>query len=166
MKKLLLAACVLLGLSAAVRADSSLGLGLRVFRTTDSLPGLFTEMGMGGVVGWRTYWTEYVSGQFDLAFYEEGYAGSPKEVLSPQAFLLFGREWYAGFGAGILATGGDLADAPFLILRAGYQKAWTDWLSLDFNVSYEYAEWEGVNEFDESKDSDTLVFGAGLRIAF
>jgi len=168
MKHLLLAACVVLGLSvSAVRADSSIGFGARYYRTVDSMPNLFERSDIGFVLGYRTWWTDLISGQFDLVFYDDGgYAGTAKDLYSPQAFLLFGREWYAGFGAGLLFSGGDFSDAPFLILRAGYQHALANWLFLDTNLSYEYGEWGGVNEFDSSVESDTLVLGVGLRAAF
>lgn len=167
MKKILVAVCVLFGLNAAaVRADSSLGLGVRVFRATDDLPHQFSETGLGGSISWRTYWTDLVGGQVEMDLYDDGYAGAPQEVVSPQAFLLVGREIYGGVGAGMLFSDGDFSDSPFLVLRAGYQKALEDWVSLDLNVSYEYAEWDGVNKFDESADSDMLVFGAGVRMAF
>lgn len=167
MKRILVLVSALLSLvQPLAQADSSLGLGLRVFRTVDSLPRQFTEMGLGGSVSWRTFWTERISGQLEMNLYEDGYAGAPQEALSPQAFVLLGREWYAGLGAGILFADGDLADAPFLVLRAGYQRPWTEWMSLDLSVSYEYAEWKGVNQFDKTAESDTLVFGAGVRVNF
>ena len=168
MKKMLCSmGCVLAMSVAPVRAEeASLGLGLRVFRTVDSLPNAFTEMGVGGYVNWRTFWTEWVSGQLELALYEDGYAGAPQEVLSPQAFVLLGREWYAGLGAGMLFADGDFSDQPFLALRAGYQRGWTDWMTFDVSVTYEYAEWEGDNDEDASEESDTVVLAAGVRMYF
>lgn len=170
MKKGLIVTCVLLGLAAsAVRAQSesasSLGLGVRMHRTLDSLPHRYTKTGFGPSINWRTHLTDLVSVQVELNAYEDGYAGSPQDVASPQLFLLLGHELYAGVGAGLLYSNDKFSHPPFVALRAGYLMSLRDRLSLDINLSYEFAEWKGVNEFDKSVDSDALVLGAGLRIA-
>lgn len=167
MKKVALIVCMVAGFAlASAHAESTLGLGLRTFRTVDSLPGQFHRSGIGGYANWRSQWTDLVSGQFELALYEDGFAGTTEEALAPQAFLLLGRDLYAGAGVGILFADGDFADSPFLTLRAGYQIALANWISLDLNVSYEFGEWKGVNKFDESVESDTVVLGGGVRILF
>ncbi|MBW7908062.1 MAG: hypothetical protein H3C50_03965 [Kiritimatiellae bacterium] len=167
MKKTALAVCLLMGLAlTSVRAESTLGLGLRGFRAVDSLPHQFQRSGLGGYVNWRSQWTDLVSGQLELALYEDGFAGTTEEALAPQAFLLLGRGLYAGAGVGVLFADGDFADSPFLTLRAGYQVALAEWISLDLNVSYEFGEWKGVNVFDPSVESDTVAIGAGVRILF
>ena len=153
-------------LASGARAESSLGIGPRVFRKVDNVPRQYTEMGAGAFVNWRTYWTDLVSGQVELALYEDGFAGSPKEVIAPQAFVLLGREFYAGFGAGILFSDGDLADKPFLALRVGYQWPWGEALTVDLNATYEYGEWDGVSKFLPKEESDTLSIGLGLRLNF
>lgn len=167
MKRMLLSVAAAMALLApGIRAESSLGIGPRVFRTVDSLPHQYTEMGAGAFINWRTYWTDLISGQVELALYEDGFAGAPQEVVAPQAFLLLGRDFYAGFGAGILFSDGDLADKPFLALRAGYQWPWGEYLMVDLNATYEYGEWEGVTKFSPKEECDTISIGLGLRLNF
>ncbi len=167
MKRMLLSAVVCVALFAiGARAESSLGLGARVFRTVDSLPHQYTEMGMGASVNWRARWTDLFSGQLEMTLYEDGFAGAPQEVVAPQAFVLVGHDIYAGFGAGLLFADGDLADKPFLALRAGIQWPWGKSLTVDLNATYEYGEWDGVTKFVPEEESDTVAIGLGLRLNF
>lgn len=166
MNKFLIALACVAALAIPARADSSLGFGLRGFRTVDSLEKPFKDTGMGGYVNWRSQWNDWFAGMVELDIYEDGFAGSRDEVLAPQAFLVVGDSLYAAVGGGILFSDGNLADAPFLALRAGVQGALTTWFMFDVSLSYEYAQWDGVNEIDERFDSDTVVLGAGLRMLF
>lgn len=155
-----------LALALPAHADSSLGFGLRGFRTVDDLEKPFKDTGMGGYVNWRSQWSDWVAGMLELDLYEDGYAGSRDEVLAPQAFLVLGQTLYAAVGGGILFSNSDFADSPFLALRLGVQGVLTDWFMFDVSLSYEYAEWKGVNVIDERFESDTVVLGAGLRMFF
>ncbi len=166
MKKLMLSVLCSLVLAGAARAESSLGFGPRAFRTVDSLYKPFTDSGFGGFVNWRSYWNDWAGWMAELSFYEEGFAGSKKEVLSPQAFLVLGRDLYAAVGGGYLYGDGNFSDSPFLALRAGVQGALTTWFMFDVYLGYEFAEWKGVNTIDERFESDTVVLGAGLRLLF
>lgn len=167
MKKILFAVTALLGLAVATAtAESSLGLGVRGFRTVDNVPNRFQKTGLGATVSWRAELNDLVAAQFELDHYEDGYAGASKDVLAPQAFLLVGGELYAGAGVGILYSANDFADKPFLALRLGYLVRLGDRLSLDLNASYEFSEWNKINEFDPSVSSDTVVLSAAFRIGF
>jgi hypothetical protein len=166
MKKILCLAICSLVIAAAARADSSLGFGIRAFRTVDDLEKPFKENGLGGYVNWRAQLTEWVGGQLEFAVYEDGFAGSREEVVGSQAFLVLGRAFYGAIGGGYLYSDGDLADSPYLAARLGVQGALTTWFLFDVSLTYETAAWEGINEFDERFDSDTVVLGAGLRMLF
>ena len=100
---------------------------------------------------------------FDGVLYPDGYAGSAKDVLSPQAFLLLGQGLYAGLGVGTLYADGDFSDTPFFIARAGLDIALFPALHLDINANYEFSDWDGINELDDNVDTDTVTLGAALR---
>lgn len=161
--------CILMLLAFGVeiaRAEASLGVGYRHFFTVDELEKPFKENGYGGYINWRMQWTEWLGGLLELAFYEDGYAGTSNEPLAPQAFLLLGGPLYLGAGVGILYSKSDFADSPFWVVRAGYEGVLTEWFLFDVTVSYEFSEWNGVNKVDERFESDTVVVGAGLRVLF
>jgi hypothetical protein len=48
-----------------------------------------------------------------------GYAEDPRVVYAPQAFLLFGRDLYAGVGLGTTYSERRLTTSPFVGLRTG-----------------------------------------------
>jgi hypothetical protein len=166
MKKILTLALGLLTIVEASRADSSLGLGIRAFRTVDDLEKPFKDTGLGGYVNWRAQFSEWLGGQLELTVYEDGFAGSRDEVVGAQAFLVVGQAVYGALGAGYLFSDGDFADSPFLAARLGVQGALTTWFMFDVSLTYETAAWEGINEIDERFDSDTFVLGAGIRVLF
>lgn len=166
MKKILVGFFALALAAVTASAESSLGVGLRYFQTTDSLPKPFKENGGGGSINWRTYFNEWVGAMAELNVYVDGYAGTKNEVVSPQAFLVLGKPLYVAVGGGFLFCDGDVSDSPFLAFRVGLQGPLTTWFMYDVNVSYEFGEWGGVNVVDDRFESDTVVIGAGLRMLF
>ncbi len=146
------------------RAESTLGLGAAYFRTVDSLNKPFEESGVAPVLSYRADLTDVVKLQLDGLLYPEGYAGAYKDVFSPQAFVLFGGDFYVGAGFGTLIAGSDVADSPMYIARVGYTIRMFTGLHLDLNANYELSDWDGINDVDERKDSDTVTVGAALRL--
>lgn len=151
------------GLAVSVQAENSLGLGARYFQTVDSLDKPFEESGMAPLISLKMELAPLLHVQVDGVLYPDGYAGSDKDVLSPQAFLLLGSGLYAGLGAGTLYADGEFSDSPFFIARAGIDIALFPALHLDVNANYEFSEWDGINELDENVDTDTVTLGAALR---
>lgn len=158
----LLAMAVVVCVSSA-RAESSLGLGAHYFRTVDSLDKPFDEDGLAPVISYRADLIPLLMLQLDGVLYPDGYAGSEKDVFSPQAFLLVGSGIYAGVGVGTLYADGDFSDSPFFALRAGVTLALFPALHLDINANYEFSNWDGINKLDKNVDSDTVTLGAALR---
>lgn len=153
----------LCGLAVQVQAASSLGLGARYFQTVDSLDKPFEESGLAPLISLKMELASLLHVQVDGVLYPDGYAGSSKDVLSPQAFLLLGSGLYAGLGVGTLYADGEFSDSPFFIARAGLDIALFPALHLDVNANYEFSEWDGINELDENVDTDTVTLGAALR---
>lgn len=156
-------AVILCGLSLNAPAGNSLGLGAKYFQTIDSLDQPFEEKGLAPVLSLRSELTSLLSLQVEAVLYPDEYAGSPKDVLSPQAFLLVGQGLYAGLGVGTLYADGEFADSPFFVARAGLDLALFPALHLDINANYEFSEWDGINELDDEVDTDTVTLGAALR---
>ncbi len=160
MRWVLVALC---GLAVSARAESSLGLGARYFQTVDSLDKPFEESGLAPLISLKMELAPLLHVQVDGVLYPDGYAGSAKDVLSPQAFLLLGQGLYAGLGVGTLYADGDFSDTPFFIARAGLDIALFPALHLDINANYEFSDWDGINELDDNVDTDTVTLGAALR---
>lgn len=156
-------AVILCGMSLSVQAGSSLGLGAKYFQTIDDLDQPFEEKGLAPVLSWRAEMAALLSLQVEAVLYPDEYAGSPKDVLSPQAFLLVGQGLYAGLGVGTLFADGEFADSPFFVARAGLDLALFPALHLDLNANYEFSDWDGINELDDNVDTDTVTLGAALR---
>lgn len=151
------------GLAVSAQAESSLGLGARYFQTVDSLDKPFEESGLAPLISLKMELASLLHVQVDGVLYPDGYAGSDKDVLSPQAFLLLGSGLYAGLGVGTLYADGEFSDTPFFIARAGLDIALFPALHLDVNANYEFSDWDGINELDENVDTDTVTLGAALR---
>lgn len=165
MKSWMIRMLLVVGCSLAVsaRAESSLGLGAHYFQTVDSLDKPFEEDGLAPVVSLKMEMASLLHLQLDGVLYPDGYAGSEKDVLSPQAFLLLGSGLYAGLGVGTLYADGEFSDSPFFIVRAGVDIALFPALHLDINANYEFSDWDGINDLDENVDTDTVTLGAALR---
>jgi hypothetical protein len=82
--------------AVSAQADSSLGLGARYFQTVDSLDKPFEESGLAPLISLKMELASLLHVQVDGVLYPDGYAGSDKDVFSPQAFLLLGSGLYAG----------------------------------------------------------------------
>lgn len=155
---------------ACVWAAASSAEGLRIgggahyWRTVDSLDEPFDEDGLSPVVSLQVRPADLLALQLDLEFFPDGYAGSREDVIAPQAFAILGSGLYGGLGAGWLYSDGDLSDDPFFIIRAGIDLELLPDIHLDVNANYHFAEWEGINEFDERVDSDTITLGAAVRL--
>ena len=153
----------LCGVALSARAESSLGLGARYFQTVDSLDKPFEEDGLAPLISLKLELASLLHLQVDGVLYPDGYAGSVKDVLSPQAFVLLGQGLYAGLGVGTLYTDGEFSNNPFFIARAGLDIPLFPALHLDLNANYEFSDWDGINDLDDNVDTDTVTLGAALR---
>lgn len=156
----------MVGLLAALAVPAQatgVGAGARYFKTIDELDGPFEEDGLAPLLTIKQDLAALLSVQLDVVLYPDGYAGSSKDVLAPEAFLVLGQGLYAALGAGSLYSDGDFGD-PFFVARVGVDLELLPGLHLDVNGNYEFAEWEQINEIDDEADSDTITLGAALRL--
>ena len=162
---LLLSAFALLLPAAGEAGEHRIGGGVHYWKTvdeiSDDLPDFdIDENGLTPVFSYQ-----YVAGfaRFELAaeYFEEGFLGSSDWAVTPQAYLLFGRFLYGGFGVASNYTNagdGDFSD-PFFIGKVGLDMLLLPKIHLDINADYRF------NEFSEAYDYDTetITLGATLR---
>lgn len=162
---LMLALSGLLMAATSARAEGTrIGGGVHYWRTVDSLEGEIDDNGLAPVVSVQQRLGDLLALQLDVELYPDGFAGSDKDVLAPQAFVLLGSGLYAGLGIGTLYADSNFSDNPFFILRAGIDLELLPELHVDVNANYQFSEWDGINTLDEDVDSDTITLGAALRI--
>lgn len=143
-----------------------IGAGVNYWRTIDNLDNhSFDSEGLS-VIGTYQYWPSLLGLELDVEWFDNGFGGSSKDVFAPQALLLVGTWIYAAGGLGYYFTDGDFAQDPFFVLRAGLNLELLPSLFFDFNVNYRFEEWDALQDRDTDIDSDTVMLGAALRLAF
>jgi len=149
-------------------ADSShrIGVGTHYWVTVDDIDeDNIDEDGLAIIASYQYLLTEYLKFEVAAEYLEEGYAGSDKSVLSPQAYILIGKGLYAGAGIGINYSDGEFADEPLYILRAGIDLEILPSIFLDINANYRFEKWD-FDEIEDDIDGDTITVGAILRLQF
>jgi len=89
-----------------------------------------------------------------------------RDAYAGQAYLIVGSGLYGAAGVGIVRTGGDFADDPFFVFRAGIDLELLPSLRLDINAQYRFNETADLKDDDRDIDTNTLFLGAALRLAF
>ena len=111
---------------------------------------------------------QYLAGfiRFEAAaeYFNKGFQGSLDWAVSPQVYVLAGRGIYGGLGVGV--TYSDFAKGswsdPYYIAKAGVDFLLLPKIHLDINADYRFLKWEDVDNYD----SDTITFGATVRVGF
>ncbi len=148
-------------------ADQRIGAGVHYWRTVDSIDDrAFDRDGLSYVITYQGGLLPLLKYQTDLQIFPKTFAGSEKTVYAPQVLGIVGHWIYAGAGIGILYADGSFADRPFYLLRAGLDLPILPRLRLDINANYHFSEWKGINEIADDIESDTITFGAALRLVF
>ena len=173
MKNALRWTCLLTLLAAGIAAPASagehrLGFGLHYWQSVEQLDDDFPDFDIqdDGVSEVLSY--QYLAGfiRFEVAaeYFDEGFQGSLDWAVSPQVYILAGRGIYGGLGVG--ATYSDFANGswsdPYYIAKAGFDFLLLPKIHLDLNADYRFLEWEDLDDYD----SDTITFGATVRVGF
>jgi hypothetical protein len=124
------------------------------------------EDGMSWLASYQYKPDSPLSLETNLEIFKKGFAGATENVFAPQAFILMGYDFYAGAGVGIYYSDGEFADNPFYAVKAGLDLKLLPSLYLDININYRFNEWKNINELTHDIDSDTIILGAALRLAF
>ena len=169
--RILLAAFALCCLmpSQAEAVEQRFGIGVQFFKTVDDIAddvgddsfANIEDDGYALVLSYQRIPTGLFSWEIDVEYYESGFGGSGEESITPLVFLLFGRSFYAGVGAGVTFAS-DLDDNvsdPFFAARIGYRLDILPFASLDINANYRTGAFEDLGDFD----TDATTLGAIVR---
>ena len=173
MKRALLWTSMLTLLAASLAAPAAagehrLGAGVHYWRSLNQLSDDFPDLaiqddGLSEVLSYQ-----YIAGfiRFEAAaeYFNKGFQGSTDRAVSPQVYILAGRGIYGGVGVG--ATYSDFAHSswsnPFYIAKAGVDFLLLPKIHLDINADYRFLKWKDLDNYD----SDTITFGATVRVGF
>ena len=173
MNKMLRWTCVLALLSAGLAAPAAagehrLGLGLHYWQSLNQLDDDFPDFevqddGLSEVVSYQ-YLAGFIRFEAAAEYFDKGFQGSHDWAISPQVYVLAGRGFYGGLGVGV--TYSDFANGswsdPYYIAKAGIDFLLLPKIHLDVNADYRFLKWEDLDNYD----SDTITFGATVRVGF
>ncbi|MEO8276065.1 MAG: hypothetical protein ABI639_07580 [Thermoanaerobaculia bacterium] len=158
------------GFSAApaVAGEHRLGVGVHYWRSIDQLSDDFPDLniqddGVSEVVSYQ-YLAGFIRFEADAEYYDKGFQGSTDWAVSPEVFILAGRGVYGGVGIGTTYSDfghGSWSD-PFYIAKAGVDFLLLPKIHLDVNADYRFLKWKDIDNYD----SDTITFGATVRVGF
>ena len=84
---------------------------------------------------------------------------------SPQAFVLFGQQFYTGLGVGTHYEDREVATSPFFALRTGMSLQLTEVLQLDLHIEFRIRDSSQDRSFsEENPTSQAFHFRGALRI--
>jgi hypothetical protein len=160
---------VLLVPAAAFAGEHRLGFGYHYWQTLDDIDldslGDLDDEGSSALISYQYLPGGLLRFEFDFEYYEDGF-GSSGSAYSPQAFVLFGRFFYAGVGVGATKRddpliGDDWTD-PWYAGRIGLDMLLLPRFHLDLNANYR------ANAYRDLSDAefDTMTFGASARFSF
>ena len=78
---------------------------------------------------------------------------------------MIGRNVYGGAGIGMQYRDGDLADEPFFAFRAGLNLELLPGVWGDFYGTYRFNDANELDNENSDIDTDTVFFGAMVRLA-
>lgn len=119
------------------------------------------EDGLSLLVSYQ-YWPSLLGLELDLEFLPDRFGES---AMAPEAFILLGRTIYCGVGIGITYSDDSFADEPFYALRAGLNLELLPVLYLDIAGNYRFNDTAELKADETDIDTDTVFFGATLRLA-
>ena len=176
MRKILITAAVAFSLACLMPAPAALavegqgvgrgvnvhrlGFGVNYWKTIDDIDEEFDNNGFSYIAGYQFAPVPFFKLEADLEFLPD-LPGSSDQAWAPELFVTVGRLIYAGAGIGIYNSGGDWAEEPFYMLRAGLDFPIAPRLFFDINVNYRFNDW-GTLEWSDL-DTDTVRLGAMVR---
>lgn len=157
----------LLTLTLGIRAEDSglrLGAGAHYWTAVKNIEVDNIDKHGFSWLGTVQYWPSWIGIEADVEWLQKGYAGSTKDVWSPQAYLILGKTLYGAVGIGGYYSDGEWNDKPFYAFRIGADLEVLPHVHLDINANYRFEDWSKLNA--SNVKSDTITLGAAARIAF
>ncbi len=170
-KGLIAAMAALLVIAAAPTVFASgfeIGVGANYWYSIDEAKDhSFDRDGLGWMITSRLGLTDYFAIGLEVEQTPDNFVFLSEKLYMPAAYAILGDGIYIGLGAGTYYYDGDFYNDVWYALRAGFKiPILTKNLVLDVNVNYRVEDWNGITDVKDSVDSDTLMIGAALRLAF
>lgn len=170
MRKSLLTALAALFITVgtSVAAGFELGAGANYwYSIKEAKDKSFDRDGLGWMVSSRIPLGDFLAIGLEVEQSPDNYVGMEERLYLPAAYAFIGNTIYAGIGIGTYYYDGDFYSDTWYALRAGLKfPLITNALMLDVNVNYRVENWEDIEDVKKNVDSDTLMVGAALRLAF
>lgn len=149
---------------AAAETTHSIGFGAHYWQVLDDIDfGDFDSSGLS-YMGVYRFDGGLLALQPELEVFGSDFGTATETVYSPQILAILGDGLYVGIGAGILYSGGDFANKPFYMFRAGFGIPVFGPITLDINANYVFTDFDNLSSSDIN--SDTITLGAMLRWEF
>jgi len=145
--------------------EHTLGFGVNYWKTVDDLKDSGFKVkddGLSQIASYQYRPGGMIAFEFDLEYFDKGFGGAIKDAYSPQAYVLLGRNWYAGAGVGTTYSKDfkDEISDPFFAAKAGLRIGLLPHLDLDINANYRFDAWSELNR----AGTDTVFLGAMARL--
>ncbi len=148
--------------SPVLAADHRIGGGMNYWVALDDVDiGDVDENGFSYLVSYQ-YWPGLLGLEVDLEILPDRFG---ETAVAPQAFVLIGQNVYGGAGIGMQYRDGDFADEPFFAFRAGLNLELLPGVWGDFYTTYRFNDSTDLDNEATDIDTDTVFFGAMVRLA-
>ncbi len=165
----LVAALLAAAPSAATAGESfEIGIGANYwYSIKEAKDKSFDRDGLGWMLTSRIFLSDFFSIGLEVEQTPEDFVFLEDKLYLPAAYALVGNVVYAGLGIGNYYYDGDFYGDIWYALRAGFKiPILSRSLVLDVNVNYRVEDWDKIKKARDDIDSDTLMVGAALRLAF
>lgn len=127
----------------------------------------FDRDGLGWMVSSRIMFSNYFGIGLEVEKSPENFVILDEPLYIPAAYAILGNHLYFGVGFGGYYYEGDFLDKTWYAFRGGFKiPLLTSSLMLDLNVNYRFDHWESPEQAAKGIDTDTVMAGAALRLAF
>lgn len=164
----MIVAAVLVGLvvtTAEAEPEHRIGIGAYYWHVINDIDVRdVDERGLAWYASYQFKPTLLIKIEAELELLPEGYGGAGTEVYAPQVMFVLGGGAYAAAGVGMYYADSQFVQDPFYTLRMGLDFHIFPVVRLDLNASYRFENWDGLNELEDDLNSDTMKFGAAVRV--
>ena len=161
MKKVLFLMCMLMMASSALAAEQRLGGGVNYWATIDDVSNKNADdSGFSYLLSYQ-YRAGLIGFEVDGEYWPDRFG---KSTVAPEAYFLLGQAIYAGVGIGIAYSDSEFANEPFYMLKAGLDLEVLPGVYIDISGNYRFNEQEDLKNTATDIDTDTIFFGAALRL--
>ncbi len=153
--------------SAFAKSGFEIGIGANYwYSLDDAVDKSFDDNGLGYMISTRINIADYLSIGLELERSPDNFIALEKEMYAPSAHLILGDWIYVGLGAGTYYYDGDFYDDYWYNLRAGIKLQLLPSIVLDINANYRMDSWKDMGTVKNDIDTDNVIAGAAIRLAF